>query len=95
MKQFLCTCDCCDDSHIIVLRFDDDEDVPELYISVQLNPSKGLWSRLKIALRYIAGKRSHFGWDGHWDSGGISPESARAAEKLIQEYLVAEERSRA
>ena len=89
MKQetVISTCDCSDEAHIITLNLWGEEDISELYIGVQLNPSLGIFKRIWVALKYILGKRSKFGSNGHWDSGSFSSESAIEARKLLDSFI--------
>lgn len=84
--ELFAICECHDPGHVMNFCLDVGEPVTELYVSVQLNQQYGFCSRLWLALKYVAGKRSRFG-SGHWDSGSISPESASELISLLNRFL--------
>ena len=82
-------CTCQDSGHLMEFILDNcpGGDV-ELFIRVQLNPRYGVWHRCWLAAGYMLGKRSRFG-SGHWESGGLSPESAVELRTLLDKFLLA------
>ena len=85
--RLVTSCICQDTGHLMEFILDDypGDDV-ELYLSVQLNPRHGVLRRCWIAIGYVLGKRSRFGF-GHWDSGGLSPESAWELRNLLDKFI--------
>ncbi len=80
-------CDCSDTNHQMQFLFDDwGDDDPSLYVSVQLNQRYGFFARVWLAIKYICGVRSRFGY-GHWDEGSISPESAKEVRRLLDDFI--------
>jgi len=88
------TCVCSDPGHLMTFGFDIFKDkalsweVPDLYVHVQLNPKYSVLARCAIALQYVLGKHSRFGW-GHWDSGCIDLKSATELRVLLDDYIAA------
>ena len=58
----------------------------KFYINVQLNPRYGFFNRVWLAVKYIFGARSRFGY-GHWDEGGLDYNSAKNVRKLIDDFI--------
>lgn len=79
-------CECHDPHHVMQFCLFSDGEDPELYVSVQLNQHRSFWARVWVALCYIWGRRSKFGY-GHWDEGTISPDSAKELRQMIEEFI--------
>lgn len=53
-------CECMNEEHIIIFRYDDDNDWKDVYMSYHLD-NKGFLFRLKNAIRYLLGFKSKYG----------------------------------
>lgn len=78
MKHRIILCECSSTEHQVIFHHDDDGD---LFMSVHLQQSKGLWYRIKAAVKYIFGYRSRY---GHWDALTIGPESIPEFEEIVK-----------
>lgn len=91
-RRLSTVCECQDPSHQMEFILADwDEDDVELYVEVQLNQLHGFLKRCWLALWYVMGRRSRYGF-GHWDAGSISPESARELLPMLTEFIAIRQR---
>mgnify|MGYP001595542937 CR=1 FL=1 len=87
LRTLVARCDCMDSHHMMQFELWTWDDGPlEIFVSVQLYPVS--WpKRLWYALCYVLGRRSRYSW-GHWDTGGVSPESAKALLPMLGDFIV-------
>lgn len=77
-------CSCKDNSHLVVVKCDTWEtDMPEVYISYQLNTYLPWYKRIVHAIRYVFGRRN----DGSsWDTTILTDQGVQDLEAVIKDY---------
>ncbi len=64
-KKEILICDCHSVEHQIIFMHDTEDEYPEVFMEVHLNPYHTFWGRISIGMKYIFGHRSRYGaWDG-------------------------------
>ncbi len=53
-------CDCSSEEHQLLIRYDDNDETPEVYVNVHLT-KKPFWERVRYAIDYIFGRQSKYG----------------------------------
>ena len=60
-KNILFICACNDAEHQLIFSYFEDDDYPEVYTSVHLNPERKWYKRIIHALKYVFGYRCKYG----------------------------------
>ena len=84
MKSQYFDCACHSSNHTI--RFDlsiEDNEFPDLYLSVQLNRWRNIFSRIWIAIRYIFGYECKY---GHWDTWLLNHDDVSRLRELLEDF---------
>jgi len=74
-------CNCAFDEHTI--RFTLDKEDKELYTSVFLSNHRNIFVRTWIAIKYILGYKSRYGYFGSWT---LNPDDVDRLEQMIKEF---------
>ena len=62
MTEELLLCQCGDPSHQLIIFYDDEQEVPTVYVTVHLSPNRNFFKRLWRGIKYIFfNKRSIYG----------------------------------
>ena len=62
MTDELLLCQCGDPSHQLIIFYDDEQEVPTVYVTVHLSPNRNFFKRLWRGIKYIFfNKRSIYG----------------------------------
>lgn len=62
MTDELLLCQCGDPSHQLIIFYDDEQEVPTVYVAVHLTPNRNFFKRLWRGIKYIFfNKRSIYG----------------------------------
>jgi hypothetical protein len=62
MTEELLLCQCGDPSHQLIIFYDDEQEVPTVYVTVHLSPNRNFFKRLWRGIKYIfSNKRSIYG----------------------------------
>ncbi len=78
-------CDCGSLEHMFNLEyFEHDEDMPELFLNVELTTYKNIFQRIWGAILYVIGHKSRY---GVWDEILINPKVALEMRNFINDYL--------
>lgn len=81
-------CSCTSAEHTLRFTFDsgyfDGDEMPVIYIDVQLNRANGFWKRLWRAIRYVCGYECRF---GHWDEALLLNEGVRQLRTMCDRHL--------
>jgi hypothetical protein len=84
MKEDLLICQCGDPAHQLILFYDDDIEIPAVYLTVHLSPERNFFKRLWRGIKYIfANKRSIY---GDFDEIILKPEDAGKLQNAV-DYL--------
>jgi len=75
-------CACHSDEHTLKFMYDPDEN--ELFTSVFLDQYHSIWKRIWIAIKYVFGYRSKY---GYWDCFLLRPEDAPRLRSLIDRVI--------
>jgi hypothetical protein len=81
MEQHYFDCCCSDFGH--VFRFLFDEKDGDLWLEVQLGPSRfrGFWSRVRLAFNYVFWRKQ--GYAGHYDTTMVRQEDIPRLQELL------------
>lgn len=62
-REELLLCECGDPAHQLIIYYDEDNEYPNVYVSVHLSPEKNFFKRLWRGLKYVLfpNKRSTYG----------------------------------
>ena len=82
-KEKFIRCECRSLDHLIHFQYFDDEDWPELFLSVHLC-NYGFFKRLWVGLRYAFGYKSRF---GHWDEVVLWRDKVEELRGFINQFL--------
>jgi len=82
MKSQYIDCDCGSADHVIRFVLTEDE-IPELYIEMQMHQYRNMLQRIWEALRYIFKCKSRY---GYWDVCMIDREGATKLAKILKEF---------
>jgi hypothetical protein len=77
-------CNCTSAEHALRLTLDDDEELPAIYVEVQLNRYHGFFGRLWLAIRYVFGYECRY---GHWDEATLMGDEVRKLRDLCNRHL--------
>lgn len=80
-ELFICSCG--DVEHQLVMSYFNEDDYPEVYTAVHLNPERSFWKRLVAAVRYIFGHRCKY---GDFDEFIFKPNDYKRLQKVV-DYL--------
>lgn len=81
--QELFVCCCGDVEHQLIMSYFNDDDYPEVYTAVHLNPERKFWKRVVAAFRYIFGRRCKY---GHFDEFIFKPNDYKRLQTVV-DYL--------
>lgn len=83
MQNELLLCDCNDVNHCLVLTVDEWEgEVPMFTVHAKLSPEKSFWKRIVIALKYVMGTSSNYGFI----EIVLNDKSAKQLENFVEKY---------
>ena len=87
MNHLITICDCHDPHHMMAFYYDEENDpeFDELYVETQLNQALPWWKRVIVAVGYVLGKRSIYGY-GHWAEGSIGIDSAKELRVFLDKF---------
>ena len=82
METELMICQCGDPSHQLIIYYDDDVNMPTVYVAVHLSPETNFFKRLWRGIKYVfSNKRSKY---GDFDEIILKPEDAYKLEKAVE-----------
>jgi len=84
MDKYYLECSCTDAQHIVRFMFDNNKEVPALYVETQLNPNYGFFGRVRRAFLYIFGFKCQW---GHWTETVLFPDQVEKLRDLCNNHL--------
>lgn len=82
-EKYLC-CECHSLDHLIHFGYWDDDEWPELFITIQLSNYNNFFKRLWCGLKYAFGYECRF---GHWDEILLWREKATELRDFLDQFL--------
>jgi hypothetical protein len=76
-------CRCGTDEHTVRFVFDDD-DPPEVYLSIYLNQYRNIFKRIWVAVKYIFGYKCKY---GHWDNWILDQNDANRMKGMLNQFI--------